>query len=296
MCYGMNHHVYQREHDLETGNLNVHNFLAMVDLGNGHLTALFISLARCVADMADETTLECAGKNGFLIADKDLHAFVFQAIDDTRAQIYNLLVDVIEHGHTFIDVMLFLCAEEIQQQALGLFCGENLELMRVFNVHNLITDVIRCLNQIDQRIAHITIRTFGGFQWNYAQFVCNAVKDIHIITEKAELVLALRKVGRVRIFYYACQRTVSHDKTTGAATQEVMCKKTERIGISLKIDQVAPLLWCQSVSGFRANVITQIQSFSFAEICTNCPFSTMSERRVSQIMSQTGRTDNTSKF
>ena len=67
--------------------------------------------------------------------------------------------------------LFFLLIEESQQQVFGLFKREDFQLVRVFDVHYLIANVVGSLYQIHQWVASKPQRLVGCRQTNNAQFI-----------------------------------------------------------------------------------------------------------------------------
>ena len=79
---------------------------------------------------------------------------------------------------------------------------------------------------------------------------------------------------------------ISHDKTTKSATFELMGEQTEGVGIALEVDEVAPEL--------RTDLALQLVAVALSEECLDGLLTTMSERRIAQVVSQTSRSYNLS--
>ena len=65
--------------------------------------------------------------------------------------------------HTFLldsleDMLLTLGIEEVEEQSHGLLMGDDLQLMGIFEVHDLIADIIGSLDEIDQRMTGVSQR------------------------------------------------------------------------------------------------------------------------------------------
>jgi hypothetical protein len=70
--------------------------------------------------------------------------------------------------------------------------------MGILNVHNLIADVVGCLDEEDQWVATITL--VGLIERQDAEFVHDAAKRSGLALEIAELGLTAGVTGRIRIF------------------------------------------------------------------------------------------------
>ena len=92
--------------------------------------------------------------------DEHADAFVLQFADDTSPQIDHLLVVI---RHTFLldaleDVLLTLGIKEAEEQLHGLLVGNDLQFVGIFEVHDLIADIIGSLDEIHQRMTGILER------------------------------------------------------------------------------------------------------------------------------------------
>ena len=88
--------------------------------------------------------------------------------------------------------------KEIQQEADRLLLREDMQFMRVLDIHDLITDIIGCLDQVNQWIACETFR-MGGIRLD-AQLMDDAMKTGFLRLEEAELTFLAGVNRGVRIF------------------------------------------------------------------------------------------------
>ena len=93
--------------------------------------------------------------------------------------------------------------------------------------------------------------------------------------------LAIGIHRRVGILHYRCQGRVGHSKPAVATSQKPVSQKTKRIGITVEIDNIAPL------SSSTAEHTLQLLSIAISEIRRNSLLPRVTERRVAQVMSQT---------
>ena len=115
MAYRFCHEFQQRGDNLKTGQFDIHDILAPVNLGVCHAFASFVSLSRRFGNVVDEATFKGAGQDFFFIVQKHLHAFTFQATDDTGTQVDDLFVDVTDVLQVFPDTFLAFFLKEAQQ-------------------------------------------------------------------------------------------------------------------------------------------------------------------------------------
>ena len=269
----------------------------MIYLPEGCAFALLVGAARQVIDVLNERALECSVQDGLLILYEDADTLLLQIVDDTRTEIDNLFVDIIDElHHALLYVLLLLWREISKEELLGLFCRQNLEFVCILDIHNLVTDIIGCLNEIDKGIAGIFHRTFGCGKLKDAQFAGNTLVVCHLALEETKLAFVSGKIGGEWVFDDACQCAVRHDKATFAAPLEMMREQAKGIGVTFEMNQVVPLLRRDAIARLWTNVILQELPIALAEIGPNGLLTTVSERRVAKVVRQTGGTDDIAKF
>ena len=92
---------------------------------------------------------------------KEVGAFVDEGSDDTRAQIDNLLVEIGDDFQHVVDVFLAFLVEEIEKEFFDGFGSEYFQFMGIFDVHDLVADVVGRLDQIDQRMPVVALAAFA---------------------------------------------------------------------------------------------------------------------------------------
>ena len=107
--------------------------------------------------MLYKTSLEGSVEYLFLMLNKCLYAFVLKLAHGAGTEINNLLILI---GHPVLfqptkNMSPGIVIEEAKQQVACLVKRQNAELVRVLNVHDLITDVIGSLHEKHQRMARI---------------------------------------------------------------------------------------------------------------------------------------------
>jgi len=104
---------------------------------------------------------------------ESLYAFSLQQAYHASPHIHHLFVYI--GNALFLNsvpyALLFLLIEESQQQVFGLFKREDFQLVRVFDVHYLIANVVGSLYQIHQWVSSEPQRLVGCRQTNNAQFI-----------------------------------------------------------------------------------------------------------------------------
>ena len=129
--------------------------------------------------MFDETALEGTVQDLVLMLHKCFDALVFQDTDHTGTHIYHFLI-LVAHAFfldTLPDQSFRRIIEETQQQVFGFLIGQDLQFVGIFNVHDLVADIVGGFHQIDQRIACAA----QGFTWSiladHAQFIDDFLED-----------------------------------------------------------------------------------------------------------------------
>ena len=114
-----------------------------------------VSLAHRRLHVVQQTALKLAVENLPLVADKGLHALMLQLVDRTGPHVYNLLVLVGDAlvGNPLQDLVALAVVEESQQGLAGFVESEELQLVRVLNIHDLVADVVGGLDEIHQGMA-----------------------------------------------------------------------------------------------------------------------------------------------
>ena len=92
----------------------------------------------------------------------------------------------------------------------------------------------------------------------------------------------------IRVFYNRSQCGVGHDETARTTPVEMMGQQSEGIGIAFKMNQVIPLLLAQSGRVQLIPIGLQPLTVSLTEESAYGLLARMTERRVAQIVSQTG--------
>ena len=208
-----------------------------------------------------------------------------------------MFFDVVhELSHASLDVALLLQGEIGKEELLRLVRGEELELVRVFDVHYLIADVVRRLNEIDERMAGVAYGAIRCGKLQDAELLGNTLVIFHIATEETELPLVSCKVGREGIFDDACQRAVRHDEAAFATSPEMMREQTERVGVAFEVCDVFPLLWRDAVASLGTDVVLEEQPVTLAEVGTDGVLTTMTKRGITEVVGKASGRDDASQF
>ena len=149
--------LHQCFHDFVTAQFHVEHRFALIDLGVGRLHTALISLTQRLTHVADQAALELTVEYLLLMFHKGFHAFVLQQSHHTGAHIHDLLVAVrhIQVFQPLQDMIESVLVKAAEQQVRGLCKGQNLQLVRVLNVHDLIADVVGRLHQVNQWVAAV---------------------------------------------------------------------------------------------------------------------------------------------
>ena len=165
-----------------------------------------------------------------------------------------------------------LCIEKSKEQVDYLLRCHYLELVGIFDVHNLIADIVGCLHQIDQRMAAIPI----VLNANHTQLVGYAGKHIFLAGEIAEFALGISFTRRKRIFHYRHQHRIGHSESSSAAALKLMHEPSEAVGIALEMGQVVPLLGREK--GFEKLPL------AFGEKCSDGLLAAVPEWRIAKVV------------
>ena len=152
--------------------------------------------------------------------------------------------------------------------------------MTVLNVHDLIADVIGRLDDVNERMTAVTV----FLEAKDAQLVGDTLEDVLLGREKAELAFLTGMHRRVRILHNGGQGRVGHGETARTTTVELMNESAQGVGVSLKVDEITPLL--------NSKFILEFQAFTLTEVGSDGLFARVSKRRITQIVRQTGSRDN----
>ena len=163
--------------------------------------------------------------------------------------------------------------------------------MGIFDIHDLIADIVGCLHEIDQRMAGIEHGTVLILQTTQAQFRSDVEIRAPLAFKEAELRLRHSAFRAIRIFHDGSQRGISHHESAAAATVEMMCEQTERVGITVETRHVEPFLLGEQMPVGR-DMLVERTALAFAEIGADGPLSRMAERRITHVVSQTRSTHN----
>ena len=141
--------------------------------------------------MVDERSLEGSVQYLIFMFHKGVHAFVLQLAYHTGSHVNYLFIGVFQFfvGNAATYLLLVLLVEETQQQVFRLLIGQDFQLMGIFQVHNLIADVVCCLYQIDQWMTGIA-QGFAVLRLtNNAHFIGNSLVVFLFALEETELSL-----------------------------------------------------------------------------------------------------------
>ncbi|OAV73956.1 hypothetical protein Barb7_02626 [Bacteroidales bacterium Barb7] len=173
-------------------------------------------------------------------------------------------------------------AKKSEQKTDCLVNGQDMQFTGIFNVHNLVANIIGSLHQINQRVADklpCLIRTAGN-----TEFFRNFQVGFFFGLKESKLFLpAFSKHGRwKRVFDNRSKGAVRQSQSPLPPSDKLMGKQAQGVGISFKVEEILPS------SAFLAYRFFQPFTFPVLEIGGNSPFSGMPERRIAHIMRQTG--------
>ncbi len=287
---GIGEDFHQGLHNLVTRQFHVEHGLAVVDLGVGGLLAFLVCLALALADVVDETACESAVQDIFLMFDESVHAFVLQLADDARPQVHHFLVLVRQSLvlDALANILLDVLPEEVEQKTFGLLVGEDFQLVGILDVHNLIADVVCRLHQIHQRVARIAERLAGLRLAQDTQFLSDFLVRIGLGVEEAEFPMVSGITTGERIFYDGGKHGIGHDEAACPSPLETVGEDAEGVGVALKMGDVVPKV--------RRDHAFHHLSLSLAEEGLDGFLTRVSERRIAQVVCQTGGTDDGADF
>ena len=217
---------------------------------------------------------------------KGAHTLVLQLADNAGTQVHNLLVIVRQMlvGDTFQDVILPHFIEEIKQEPRYFLVAQNLQLVGILEIHNLVTDVVGSLHEIDQRMAHIAQGLARRGETNDTQLLSNLLINVALRAKEAELPLLRRGRRGVGILHDARQRRVGHGETALTAPLKLMGQEPESIGIALEAGDVVP-------EG-GTDQLLQVAARTLGKERLDGLLARVSEGRVAQVVGQTGCRNN----
>ena len=283
MHCSLGHYLHQRFHNLETAQFHVEHRFALVYPVERHLCAPFVCFSLRFRDVVDETSLESAVENLLLVVDECPRTHVLQFAYHAGTHVNHLLVVV---GDSFVldalfDTVFHAFIEESEQEVLCLLERKNLQLVRILNVHYLITDVVSRFHQIHQRMTGIGKRSARLRMTDNAQFIGYFLIYLLFCAEESEFAVVSGESRFERIFHYRGERGVCHYESTVATPFESVGKQTEGIGITLEVGYVVPCT--------LADLVFEESPFALCEERLYRLLTGMSERRVSHIVGETCR-------
>ena len=208
---------------------------------------------------------------------KNFRTLIDQFADNRRTKVSDLFVHIGYHLHCFQNSCFSFFIKKSKKQSNCFVSSKNLQFVSIFNIHYLITNIVGSLNQIHQWITCISVGITDQ-PWN-AQFSSNSFEIIFLgIKEPKLLFPGIGENRSVRIFHYRGKRTVGENKSSGTATNKLMRKQSESIGISFKAGTIFPF--------FIRHFCFEMLSVSFREEGSNGLFARMTKRRIAQIVCQ----------
>ena len=124
-----------------------------------------------------------------------------------------------------------------------MFCllkGEDFKFVGIFDVHDLITNIIGRLDKVDQWVAGETHAAVALLQLSDAQVAGNPEIDVLLAVEKAEFPFLARHGGGIGIFHDGGQCGIGQHESSVAPALEAVGEQAEGIGVALEMGDVAP--------------------------------------------------------
>ena len=297
--HGSFHHlVYEGGHDAETGELDIDDILAVVNMAIADIDALLIGAPRNVRDMLDERSLEASLEDFLFCGDESSYAFAFEGVDDAGAEIDDLLVDVIDvqTREVAMDFVASLRREIGHEELACVGGGEDLEFVGILDVHNFVADVVGCLNEVGERKAYVAKRSGRRRQAKNAQFIGDAQVILAFGIEESEFLMVAGKVAAEGIFDDAGKRAIGHDESAGPTPLEVVGEEAEGVGIAVEMDDVVPLRRREPIAGLGVAIRLQPPTVALAEIRGYGTLAGMPERRIAEVVGEACRADDATHF
>ena len=152
--------------------------------------------------------------------------------------------------------------------------------MGVFDVHNLIADIVGGFHQIDEGMTGVAQGFAGGTQAKDAQVVGDTLVVVGLGREKAELaVVACQRRGK-RVLHDGGQHRVGEHEPAGTPPLELVGEQTEGVGVALEMGHVVP----EGGAGTAA----QRHAFALAEKGLNGFLAGVAEGRIAHVVGQAG--------
>ena len=241
--------------------------------------------------MTDERTMESASEDFGFVTHEDFHASPLEGIDDTGTEIGNLFAGVGVFGIGVADGGLFVFGEKLKEELSGLFGGEDAKFVGVLDVHYFIADVVGRFYEKDEgvtgkleRISFVcSLRSVVVFHLWYAESTEDVGKGFAFGVEESEFGMR-GKGGREGIFGNGGEGAIRHHESSGTTAVELVGEQAEGVGIAIEMGDVVPHL--------ERKLLAKMESFAFGKKGTNGGFSFVTKGRISQIVCQTGGTNN----
>ena len=161
--------------------------------------------------------------------------------------------------------------------------------MRVFDIHDLVANVVGGFDEIHQRMARIANAIALIFEGGDAKGVENREKGVAFGREEAHFRLIARECGRKGVLDHRSEGGIRHDEAAFSPTVEAMREQTEGIGVTVEVGDVVP-------RGFGEELAVLL-SCAFGEEGANSLFARVTEGRIAHIVRQTrGRHDGADAF
>ena len=155
--------------------------------------------------------------------------------------------------------------------------------MGIFEIHNLIANIVGRFYEIHERMARKAQRFVRCRATWEAQFVGDAPEIGCLALEETKLRLAAATIGGKRILDNRGQRSVGHYEAARSMAVELVRQESERIGIAIEVDNVRP-------DAFREHFLP-FAALSLGKKAAYGALSAVAERRIAHIVGQTSGGD-----
>ena len=213
--------------DFEAGNLDLGHDVGVVDALIGELRAGFVGGFVGAFEVLDEAACKFPFHDGFVIPAEDVGTGNGEFVDDAGTEEGDALVfvrDGLEGARKGLEcVAFFVFVIETFKDVFRFLVGEDAQLVGVFDVHDLVTDVVSGFYQIHQRMAGVLERLLG--QLPDAQFFRHTTVDVFFTLEEAVFeAFGIGFGGFEGVFDDGGEGGVGHGVATGTPAVEIVCQ------------------------------------------------------------------------
>lgn len=193
--HGIAHEFEERIDDVIARKFDVHHFFGVVNVFARHGFAVAIGVVEPIGEATNERTGEGTGQNLGLMLHKGLHASAFEGVDHARAEEFDLVARVGVFGIGAAQLFALGFVEKAEVEFDGVLGGEQTKLVRVFDIHDFVADIVGGFDEINQRMARIADAVARLLETGNAQPVEDAEKGVALGREEAHFRLIACQSG-----------------------------------------------------------------------------------------------------